>query len=285
MQVVGSGPGGPPLLRPSLPRSCTHGPSRLCPIAPSQGSPQWRARPEAGPAFVEGGEGRRRTAGEPASEPDGCREGGGGGGGGVMASTVAGWKQAAAAAATKAAAAAAAVTVSQPTKRFRMARARHLRRGSASEPSGGGPGAGGSALFRPAPKIRAKIRAKIKAEGLELQLSAGGSPAPGRSGRPRRTHGHTPSATASAGDTAAAKAGAAGRSVSAAAAGCAGRGGGGGAAACGCGGARRSPAAGSLLLHALPFCAGSRCAHGSGGIGKWHQPQRTVPGPPHHAGS
>ena len=35
-----------------------------------------RRRPEAGPAFVEGGEGRRRMAGEPAPEPDGCREGG-----------------------------------------------------------------------------------------------------------------------------------------------------------------------------------------------------------------
>ena len=33
---------------PSLARSCTHGPSRPCPIAPSQGSPRWREGGEGG---------------------------------------------------------------------------------------------------------------------------------------------------------------------------------------------------------------------------------------------
>ena len=90
-----------------------------------------------------------------------------------MASTVAGWKQAAAAAATKAAAVVATVTVFQPTYRFRTARARHLRRSSAPEPSGGGPGAGGSALFRPTPLSGAAAAARVPPRPA---LCVGGGP-------------------------------------------------------------------------------------------------------------
>ena len=62
---------------PSLPRSCTHGPSRPCPIVPSQGSPQWREGAEGGRDG--GGVTASTVAGGPAFSPApprlGCQQG------------------------------------------------------------------------------------------------------------------------------------------------------------------------------------------------------------------